>query len=467
MQHLLCTLGVLGLMFVHTGDSIGSWSYLWATVAVWGASTLIKWSRMMIGSTFGCRFEATIEAVDPSVSSPHVEASAAPSSASDTSSALSTGEDNPQVKVLRIALKTPLQWSAGQHVFLRFPALQPLTSHPWTICSLARNDQNENMMVFVATVREGQTKTLYDMVCGESRYGEVAERMGLLSHLSDDDDFAGNDPSRPSAHPPSRHGSNNHQHKAETPPVWEKSHGPEESISEQSEEGDLHHAPVLGKSQGVAEEGDCYDRICASRVARPSPTRTIVLPVIVDGPYGASTRVAQFPSVLLLAGGVGITRIVSAILEAVRTVQLAQESGKRVPLQRLHLVWAAGQAKLLPWFGTTLRAALAGLEAAGVEVIADLHLSSEQVCGRALHGAGPQPGWRVIGARADIRKIVRDTVDEAETLGHGVVHISVCGAKGFNYEASSAASCLNWELLGGRRRGSVREVILDAEHFAF
>lgn len=411
-QHLLCTLGVIICMFIHTMDAMNSWSYLWAVTAVWGASTLLKWSRILVGSTFGCAFDASIECATVS---------------GDGNDSVASGDG-----VMQIAVQTPLKWQPGQHVFLRFPTVNPMTSHPFTIASLARGDTRESLMVMVARARDGQTKTLYDAVRRTSRYAAVAERAGLITRL-------------PAVALP------------RDAPLLDDTKAAVEQEKDAVSDSDLGaaHSSHAGTGSG----------------AGAAHVQSIVLPAMIDGPYGDPIRIAQYPSVLLLAGGIGITRIVPALLEAVET---GRALAGHIPLRTLGLVWAVSDAALLPWFAA-LRTAQHALEAMGVEFRCDLYVTSGSAgaATRQLH-----PSWAVHdSARANIRKLVAEWVDAADagaaagatrgrSSGGLAVAVAACGPLGFVHDASSAAARENVRLLAGARK-AVTEVILDEELFAY
>ncbi|KAL4787603.1 ferric reductase like transmembrane component-domain-containing protein [Aspergillus varians] len=74
--------------------------------------------------------------------------------------------------LLQIKIPTILNWTPGQHIFLRFSsprtgiALQSLTSHPFTICSTSRNileSKKANEMVFYVKPKRGITGRLAKM----------------------------------------------------------------------------------------------------------------------------------------------------------------------------------------------------------------------------------------------------------------------------------------------------------------
>ncbi|KAF2816241.1 uncharacterized protein BDZ99DRAFT_458126 [Mytilinidion resinicola] len=108
--HLGLAIVYLGLMFWHAAQEMDSWAYLWATLAVWGASILarvfVRNQQMNIQRQWLSGWPATIKAV---------------------------GGDMTRVEVFA---PRDFHWTAGQHCFLRFPSLAKLQNHPFTIASI-------------------------------------------------------------------------------------------------------------------------------------------------------------------------------------------------------------------------------------------------------------------------------------------------------------------------------------------
>lgn len=62
-----------------------------------------------------------------------------------------------------LLLTSPFQ--SGQHIFLRFPTLAPLQSHPFTIITLPHPDKNrESQVVCIARVLKGNTQSLHGQI---------------------------------------------------------------------------------------------------------------------------------------------------------------------------------------------------------------------------------------------------------------------------------------------------------------
>lgn len=71
----------------------------------------------------------------------------------------------------------------------------------------------------------------------------------------------------------------------------------------------------------------------------------------VDGPYGGMRRdLASFDTIVLFAGGSGITAIVSQLLDLIKKMR----DGKAVT-KRIHLVWALKRPETMEWFKEEIR----------------------------------------------------------------------------------------------------------------
>ena len=71
----------------------------------------------------------------------------------------------------------------------------------------------------------------------------------------------------------------------------------------------------------------------------------------IDGPYGGMRReLASFDTVILFAGGSGITAIVSHLLDLIKKMR----DGKAV-CKRVHLVWALKRPETMEWFKEEIR----------------------------------------------------------------------------------------------------------------
>ncbi|KAI9812680.1 MAG: hypothetical protein M1826_002781 [Phylliscum demangeonii] len=108
--HIMAAIVFLGLMFWHTGDTLDSWAYLWATLAIWLFSLL---GRVFIKnralSLTGRWFHG------------------------DPTNVRHLSED---IVALEVLVPDHYRWRPSQHFFLRFPSMAPFDNHPFTVASI-------------------------------------------------------------------------------------------------------------------------------------------------------------------------------------------------------------------------------------------------------------------------------------------------------------------------------------------
>ncbi|CAK7223692.1 ferric-chelate reductase Frp1 [Sporothrix eucalyptigena] len=93
------------------------------------------------------------------------------------------------------------------------------------------------------------------------------------------------------------------------------------------------------------------------------------LVAFIDGPYGASqSDFAAFDTVLLVAGGTGVTFVLSILTSLAERATASFAAGKRLPVRVVRFLWAIKNRRALAWISSELRSATDMLRAAGIEV---------------------------------------------------------------------------------------------------
>lgn len=64
---------------------------------------------------------------------------------------------------VKITIPTRMRWQAGQHVFLRVPAISLLDNHPFTVASVTQDDREYNDLVLVFKPHKGFTRRVFDI----------------------------------------------------------------------------------------------------------------------------------------------------------------------------------------------------------------------------------------------------------------------------------------------------------------
>ncbi|RSH83916.1 hypothetical protein EHS25_005160 [Saitozyma podzolica] len=93
------------------------------------------------------------------------------------------------------------------------------------------------------------------------------------------------------------------------------------------------------------------------------------VPMYIDGPYGVSHDVSSYDTVLLVAGGTGITHVLSYFIAV-----LTQAREGNVQTRHLHLVWNTRHSSHIQWIGPLLNDALVDMPTS-LSVQIDLHIT--------------------------------------------------------------------------------------------
>jgi NAD(P)H-flavin reductase len=223
--HVPVSIVFMVMLFWHTKNALATWDYLYATVAVWATSWLVRpfflnWTKpgrvsWLVGD------DATVTLLPENA--------------------------------VKVTISTQVKWKPGQYVYLRMPGIAATESHPFTVSSLCSDDL-------------------------PSEYGEGFRDMILVLR------------------------------------------------------------PFAGFTRRLAESA-----------AAKGPYH--VYRAFVDGPYGGTKRrLESFDSVVLIAGGSGITALVSQLLDLIKRMR----DGKAIT-RSVRVVWALRRPETLEWFKEELR----------------------------------------------------------------------------------------------------------------
>ena len=223
--HAPVAIAYVGLLFWHCHNYLTSWSYLYATVAIWALSYFLRVFNLNWAKPWRNAWLIGDEA------------------------AVTLMAEN----AIKVTIPTQMTWRPGQFVYLRMPGISFFENHPFTISSL----------------------------CSE--------------------DFP-------------------------------------------SEYGDLYRDCTL-----VFRPFGGFTRKVLNTAIEKGPFKTYR--AYLDGPYGGMQReLAAFDTVILFAGGSGITAIVSQLLNLIKRMR----DGKAVT-RKIEVVWALKRLEAMDWFREELR----------------------------------------------------------------------------------------------------------------
>jgi len=223
--HVPVAIVFLGMMFWHCHNYLTSWNYLFATLAIWLSSYLMRLFYLNWAHPLRMSWLIGDEA------------------------AVTIMPEN----AIKVTIPTQMKWRPGQYVYLRMPGISVFENHPFTIASLCSDD-------FPSEYGPGYR----DMVLVFRPFGGFTNKV-LRTALE---------------------------------------HGPWHTYR-----------------------------------------------AFIDGPYGGmQRRIEAFDDVVLIAGGSGITAIVSQLLSLIKKMR----EGKAVT-RRVHVIWALKRPETMEWFKEELR----------------------------------------------------------------------------------------------------------------
>ncbi|KAB8218384.1 ferric reductase NAD binding domain-containing protein [Aspergillus novoparasiticus] len=165
-----------------------------------------------------------------------------------------------------------------------------------------------------------------------------------------------------------------------------------------------------------------HHHVLGSRDTSPvKPART----VFIDGPYGKMRPLRQFDSVVLLAGGMGVTFVIPCLrdivsrwkMECLGDKEQSKKSPRLTPTKRIRFVWVIKSRAQLSWFETQLQSVLSDVEEcrrAQPDTNREIELSIYVTCDEKLEPqpqpaqtlcSQAQPESTIVGTRQDTNSI--------------------------------------------------------------
>ncbi len=173
----------------------------------------------------------------------------------------------------------------------------------------------------------------------------------------------------------------------------------------------------------------------------------------IGGPAGRfSINPAHFERILLVAGGIGMTPLMSLLTDLVRDASADKAGGaRRYPdLKSVTLLWAVQSAECLSWFKDELEAARA---CAGLSVDLQLHVTR----GKEADAEG-QPSFKL--GRPEVLPSLQGVL---HTKGDGPVGVFACGPEAMLEATHDAVADAN----RAARGDAAKQALLHTEVFLF
>lgn len=167
-MHIPMYVTYLGLLFWHSAQEKDSWVYLYATLAIWLASCLVrffyKWQTFSIFRDWFQGFPAKLQELPGGMTK------------------------------MTVLAPADFKWKPGQHAWLRLPHISVLQNHPYTIANLPKDsargiEQNSDVqeMIFYIRAHQGLTHDLLKSVANH----DVVEDSGRSVSVHVDGPYGG------------------------------------------------------------------------------------------------------------------------------------------------------------------------------------------------------------------------------------------------------------------------------------
>ncbi|CDU23996.1 related to Ferric reductase transmembrane component 1 precursor [Sporisorium scitamineum] len=196
-----------------------------------------------------------------------------------------------------------------------------------------------------------------------------------------------------------------------------------------------------------------------------------VLTVALDGPYGSPFHPAAYHSDLMIAGGVGMT----SVLPALMSLCLTARSSRDTLTKKIAVHWSIHTLRVFDAFEPSLRPMLQHLRSLGIDASLNVYCrehaslsngEKEDAASSASSLAKSPIGMHSV--RMDVPDVVTGFVDdaaktkEARTLG-----VSVCGPASMTNETANTVAKLQWSHVLPSKESSIEELFLHTEAFAW
>jgi predicted ferric reductase len=180
-------------------------------------------------------------------------------------------------------------------------------------------------------------------------------------------------------------------------------------------------------------------------LAQRTESNMVSLWGVIEGPYGGYHSLDSYGTVVLFAGGVGITHQLSFVRRL-----LAGHNNRSGATQKILLVWCIPHIEAMDWIEPWLEELVA---MANFHNIVRIRLHVSRMSPVDLRTRSLPPYLDVHGQRCDVQEVV----DEEVLAQVGAMVVTVCGPAGFNNSVREAV----------RRRVGIRSIDFIEEAFTY
>ncbi|PKI85357.1 hypothetical protein MVES1_000050 [Malassezia vespertilionis] len=405
------------------------------------------------------------------------------------------GIKDTELDTLRLSFQTPLRWRPGQHIYVRFPALNMFQAHPFSICSLPNVSSNlPSELVIITKVYDGTTKKLFNHIdklnenYSQSYFKSELDKDAIKQLSSEEQDwiekthmmeFADEVPSIlanevQSIEKEQRELSSRRQSEVKTQLPQSNSGS---TVNAEIGEKELNGSELLNKTSDTLipnseNNNNRLTNLIASRVkASPLEKSSVRIPVTavksgtilacLDGPYGFIPDAASMEHVVLFAGGTGIAHLFPIITDVLRRVAGGE---KTVVTKSIRLVWSTRSRAIINWIRSELHTIYNLQKQTGIDVTIEVFVTQ---CPEDVLVKAPILGVAVThGSRFDAKAVLREEVERGKELDSTTMGVYVCGSGSLSEAVGNETASLNYEIMRGRL-GSIKDIVLEIEHFTW
>ncbi|BFZ60302.1 hypothetical protein YB2330_001338 [Saitoella coloradoensis] len=283
---------------------------------------------------------------------------------------------------IRCTVRVPAGWNfmPGQYVFMSIPQLGWSESHPFTVMEYMEEEEEEKQVERV--------------------------RQDSASSIASDATLVGD---------------------RESPQMFDvdlKNMDIEKAIEVSSDTGTAESGVGPTFTVLIRPQTGFTKRLLEHATRSPS-SRHCPLKAVIEGPYGVTHPYWSYESVLLIAGGVGITYVVPYIAELMHR----RNHGETLLTRQIHLIWAIRSESQLTWIEPYLHKWRGPLREGSMRI--DIYITSENHPG-ATWEKGAMVKWG--------RPVMRDVVEGAVRERVGGLVVGVCGSAGISDDTRKAVA---------------------------